>query len=206
MSKKVIAIDIDDVLAAHAEAFIAFTNNKWGTNLTVEDYDEHWSKVWEVDHDETMRRADEFHASGEIARYRHFEQAEPVLKDLSERFDLVIVTSRQRMIAKETEEWINAKFPGIFSKIHHSGLWDDRKEGAHVLTKADVCRELGVSYLIDDQTKHCFAVAELGIKTVLFGDYSWNRADELPENVTRCHDWQAVNEYFKQEARTLSHV
>ena len=47
-----IAIDIDDVLAENAIGFVAFSNERWGTRLSVDDYSEHWSEMWRVDSEE----------------------------------------------------------------------------------------------------------------------------------------------------------
>jgi hypothetical protein len=35
----------------------------------------------------------------------------------------------------------------------------------------------------------------------LFGDYTWNQADDLPNGITRVKDWAAVEEYFTNESR-----
>ena len=43
MGRKVIAIDLDDVLAAHVESFVAFSNERYGTSLQVDDYSDHWA-------------------------------------------------------------------------------------------------------------------------------------------------------------------
>jgi hypothetical protein len=59
---------------------------------------------------------------------------------------------------------------------------------------------LGATYIIEDMPGHAFECAEAGIKTVLFGDYPWNKADKLPAGVTRCSDWPAVLEYFRTQA------
>ena len=40
-----IAVDVDDVLAENAAGVVAFSNQRWGRNLTVDDYDEHWAKM-----------------------------------------------------------------------------------------------------------------------------------------------------------------
>ncbi len=58
MHTPIIAIDIDDVLADYAAGFVKFSNARWGLNLTIADYDEHWGNVWGVDVDEVRRRAD----------------------------------------------------------------------------------------------------------------------------------------------------
>ena len=64
------------------------------------------------------------------------------------------------------------------------------------MTKAEICAEIGADYLVDDQPKHCLAAAKAGIKTILFGDYKWNRDTKLMPNMVRAKNWQEVLEYF----------
>lgn len=197
MNKQKIAIDIDDVLAANAEGFVAYSNEKWGTNLRVEDYDEHWAEVWKVDMAETERRAVELHDSGIIAAYKHFNEALPILKKLSDRFDLIAITSRRRSIERLTREWIAKHYAGVFMDVQFAGIFDEPVHHEMLKkTKVDLFTSNNVSYVIDDQLKHCLAAAALGIDTILFGNYAWNQAAALPANITRCHDWAAVDEYF----------
>ena len=196
-TKPIIAIDVDDVLADHAKQFVEFSNKRWNTNLTVEDYDEHWAAMWQIDNEETERRAAEFHSSKTINQYNSDESALEVLKELSEVFSLVILTSRRLEIEKETRAWIQSRYPNIFSDIYFSGIWETIDGEAHRRTKADLCVTLGVSYLIDDQLKHCLGAAERGVDGLLFGKYSWNKSSKLPSRVTRVQDWHAVREYFK---------
>lgn len=199
MSKKTIAIDIDDVLAAGAEAFIAYSNERWGLRLTLDDYDEQWSEVWKTDFEETQRRALEWHHSGVVGKKRHYPDAGPVLRKLRAHYELVVVTSRRRVLLPETDAWLKQHFPGVFSAVHYAGIWDVAKKDNHTATKAELCREIGADYLIDDQLKHCFAAADAGINTILYGDYSWNRTDYLPDGVTRCVSWQDVEDFFAVE-------
>lgn len=198
MSKPVIAIDIDDVLAANAEGFVAFSNERWGTNLRPEDYHEHWAELWQVDHEETQRRAVELHASGIIGKYRHYDEAKAVLAKLKKSYRLIVATSRRTSVEPETRAWLDMHFEGMFDEIHFAGIFDkkvfSKETWAH--TKAEIFSAIGARYVIDDQLKHCVAAAELGIETVLFGDYPWNQTDKLPDNITRCHDWVAVEKYF----------
>ena len=44
--RKVIAVDIDDVLADSARMFIELSNQHWGTELTVDEYDEAGPRLW----------------------------------------------------------------------------------------------------------------------------------------------------------------
>ncbi len=195
----IIAVDIDEVLAANAPSFIAYTNEQWGMNLTVDDYHEHWSELWKTDHEETMRRAKQYNFSGVLESMRHFEDAKAVLSALAQRYKLVIITARRKELASLTDEWITRHYAGLFSEIHHAQIWDSDHPDASTLTKADLCREVGAAYLIDDQSKHCNAAQQVGVQSILFGDYTWSRTAETAEGVVRCANWDTVLDYFNDQ-------
>ena len=197
--KPIIAIDIDDVIAANAPAFIKYSNQKFGTNLTVDDYQEHWGDLWKVEVEETEKRAIEYHESGVIATYDVISGALEVLKELKKRFRLVILTTRRSSIKKLTEDWIEKYYPNIFDGFVYSGFFDSVTKNRYNMTKAELAKNIKADYIIDDQLKHIEAAAELGIKGLLFGEYLWNKKDKLPSNVTRVKTWKEVSEYFKNK-------
>ncbi len=192
MKRVTIAVDVDDVLAAHVPAFIAFSNEYYGTNLTVEDYTEHWADIWHVERDEIERRASEFHVPETLLRFQKDNSADVVLSTLAKNYDLAIVTARREHTLNATHEWLDTHFYGVFKEVHFVPIWEPN----NTVTKADICKNIGASYLIDDLARHCNLAAENGIKSLLFGDYSWNRKEELIPGVTRVKDWPAVLEYF----------
>ncbi|HKU19235.1 MAG TPA: hypothetical protein VJP80_08315 [Candidatus Saccharimonadales bacterium] len=200
--RQTIAVDIDDVLARSAEGFAAFSNQQWGGTMTADQYTEEWAVAWGVDLDEALRRAEEIHELDVFGRYAYFEEAVPVLRGLKKKFNLVAATSRRAIIRSGTDAWLQRHFPDIFRAVHYAGMWDSNKDVAHKLkqTKAELCKEIGADYLIDDQLKHCLAVADAGVTSLLFGDYSWNRQSILPKNVIRVHTWQQVKEYFDAQS------
>jgi 5'(3')-deoxyribonucleotidase len=198
-NKPIIAVDIDDVIVAEAEFIVEYSNRHWGHSLSLEDYREHWGSMWQVGIGEVERRADILHAPGIIRKYRILEDAHYALNALSKNFRLIILTSRRKMVEQETREWLKENFGDVFEKIYFTGFWDNITDNSHLLTKADLSRELNVGYLIDDQPKHCFGAAAHGIKAILFGDYAESRHLEPPEGVTRCSNWQEVLEYFENE-------
>lgn len=189
-----IAIDVDDTLAANAEAVVAFSNQRWGTRLTVEDYTEHWAQMWRIDLEELERRAQEFYDSREMVSYGHIGDSQEVLERLADRHHLMIATARLTQLKGDTLAWIEEHFPGIFAStaVYFAGIRDDVQEESHKMTKAELVSQIGADVLIDDQLKHCMAVAGEGRHAILFGDYAWNRAEELPDFVTRCHSWREV--------------
>jgi len=196
-TKKIIAVDIDDTLAASAQAWVAYSNQKWETNLAVDDYDEDWAKMWQVNTEVLRERADHLHTTpGITGAFKHDASAQAVLNDLAKDYELVITTSRHSLLQGETLEWLDKHFNGVFSNIHFAGIYDSGHHDPVSLTKADLIEKVGADYLIDDQAKHCFAVAEQGRQAILFGDYVWNRDVALRPGVARCRDWAAVKEYF----------
>jgi uncharacterized HAD superfamily protein len=200
-NKPIIAVDVDEVLALNAQGFVEFSNQRWGTDLKPEDYHEHWSEIWQVTEEEAEKRAIEYHSSGALAKLDIVSDAKKVLEKLSRNFKLVILTSRRAIVEKDTRDWIENNFPRVFDDIYLAGIWDKVVKGRMDMTKAGLLKELQAAYFIDDQLRHCFAAAEAGIETLLFGDYPWNQTDEFPEGVTRVKNWQEVLEYFDAEAR-----
>ncbi len=201
MTRPIIGVDLDDVLAANAEGFVAFSNQQWGTNLTINDYDEHWMEVWGVDLEETLLRAQYYHDMEVPAAFKHDTKADRVLRHLAKRYELKIVTSRRKVLEKITHDWLDKHYKGVFDKgsVHFAGIWDGKVDHSSIhKTKADVVQALGIDYLIDDQLKHCQAVADRGKQAVLFGDYTWNQASQLPSGVVRCKNWQAVRKFFDE--------
>lgn len=198
-NKPTIAVDIDDVIVAESEFIVGYSNKHWGHALSLEDYDEHWSQMWGVDHDETERRADILHSLGITSAYRVLEDAHDALNKLSRNFRLIILTSRRKKISDETLNWLEKNFSDLFEEVHFTGFWDEPTEGSHLLTKGELSKQIGADYMIDDQVKHCVAAAEAGVKCVLFGEYAHAQNADIPDGVTRCKNWKEVLEYFQNE-------
>jgi hypothetical protein len=93
---------------------------------------------------------------------------------------------------------LNCHFGNIFDEIIFSGVYEETSDFSVTIhrTKGDICQEIGASFLIDDQPKHANGEAERGIKSLLFGDYGWNRKAEIVYGVIRLSDWGKVADYF----------
>ncbi len=196
MSRPVIAVDIDDVLASSAPTFIEFSNKRWGYNHTLEDYDEHLAEMWEVDLPTVDTRIKEYHRSGTSAAYSTHADAFDVLSLLAPQFKLVITTSRRKELQELTHQWLQRYYPDLFHDVHFAGIWDSDHPNRMNHTKAGLCQEIGAQFLIDDQPKHCIAAADAGITALLFGDYPWSRSIHPTKNMHKVSDWEAVKVYF----------
>ena len=192
MKREVIGVDADDILAAHIEAFVEHSNRYYGTQLTPEEYTEQWDVLWGVDHDEVERRAWEFHTPEIVGNFGAIAEAEVVLRSLKRRRDLVIVTARAEHIVDTTLEWVEKHFPNLFDEVHFVPIW----QPGNTITKADICRDIGANYLIDDLIRHCNVAAEAGIQPMLFRRVKWDQRQEPDPRVVEVKSWQEVMEYF----------
>ena len=196
MSKPIIAVDLDDVLADSAIDFVEYGNKKWGTNLTIESYDEDWSTMWQMDHQTLREMSNHWHTTGQNLKHRPKTDALDALTRLRDRFSLIILTSRRIESQKDTIEWINLHFKGVFDDIVFCGIWDKMHKHNNKITKAEMCLRIKAYYLIDDQPKHIIGCTSAGIKCIMFGNYPWNRDIALPDGAIRAVNWQEVLEYF----------
>lgn len=189
MSRRIIAVDLDDVLAAHVEAFVEFSNTRYATQITTEEYNDHWTNIWgDMSHDEIVARAAEFHTHESVVMYDVKPGAQDAIAELARDNDLYIVTARPKQIVDASFEWLDIHFPGVFKGVRFVPIWVPE----NTITKADICKEIGATFLIDDIPRHCDIAAHAGVTALLFGDYSWNRNHDLLEGVVRCKTWADV--------------
>lgn len=192
-----IAIDLDEVLGGFIDALILFHNEAYGSYLQVSDFFSYtFREVWGGTEDESKKKINEFFQSRHFNNIKPIEGArEGVQKLLDSGFRLVVVTSRQTVIERQTKQWIDANFPNMFSDIRFGNIWS--ATGTKT-SKPDLCRQVGASFMIDDSLSYSSQCAEAGFKTLLFdlkGLYRWNQTDSpLPPLMRRVTSWEeAVN-------------
>lgn len=194
MSKLIIAVDADDTIFDENTAVRLYMNEHYGFEHTEADYlidgpfDNYWERIWNVDPEKMTQMYEEFAHSTYKKELKPIKGAIPVLQKLKEKYDLVIVTSRGQSVVDVTHNSLALHYPDIFNNVHFVPLWGDGEKA----TKAQICNEIGASYLIDDSFEHCMLAAEVGINAITFGDYGWNRFQELPNRITRCKNWEEV--------------
>lgn len=189
MKRPSVAIDCDDVLVPTASFILNYYNNTYHTKLVLKDLYSNDPTVWDTPDNETAVQRVESHLMSE--EYQHVEPfvaAIEVVGQLREQYDLHIITGRPDFLADATKTLLDQYFPDIFSSVEFTNFFDGLKSRP----KSEVCQALGASFLIDDHLHHALGVAECGIDVLLFGDYPWNQADHLPNNVRRVRDWHEV--------------
>ncbi len=190
MKREIIAVDIDDVLVPHGDVLIEHLNKKFRANVNIEGFyslDE-LMIAYQRSKQEIRQRIHDFLESDEFAAIEPVEESVDALASLKPHYELIIVTARPGITHRMTEEWLREHFPEVFSGVHFANTdysWGTLKG----VSKQNICQVIAADYLIDDSLKHIEEVVACGMKGILFGDYHWNQADELPENAVRVSGW-----------------
>lgn len=194
MIKPILAVDVDDTILDENNAVRLYMNAYYGFKHRKEDYlidgpfDTYWEHIWNVDKEKMSQMYEEFAHSSYKKDMKPIKNAIRVLQKLNEKYDLAIVTSRGKSVVDITHKSLDAHYPDIFRDVHFVPLWGKGEKA----TKAQICNEIGASCLIDDSFEHCKLAAEAGVNAILFGDYGWNRTQELPSRINRCKNWEEV--------------
>jgi 5'(3')-deoxyribonucleotidase len=192
-TKPVIAVDIDEVVFPMVDDLIAYIEKEHSVRITPEEFKTYrLEDIWPGG---PVEGANVFQAYAsqygiEVAPIKGAAEA---LGKLSLKHDIIVMTSRDIVAEEKTRNWLGRHFPEVFKNVHMLG---NKYDSVTYREKAEVCKELGVYCLIDDSLRPVLETNDAGVKALLFGDYSWNQAEKLPDGVTRVKNWQEVLEYF----------
>ncbi len=168
----IIACDVDDVLFRMYAAFAAFHNERYGTNLSEEDFFSYF--IWEVlgiSRDQAVMRMEEFYATDGFRRLPLVEGALDGVRRLFKHHPLLAVTGRPDRCADITHEQLSGNFAGLFRSAHHTGAF---VAGHAPEPKSKVCKRLNATVILEDALCHAFDCAEAGMRVILF-DRPWNQ-------------------------------
>ncbi len=189
MKKPTIAIDCDDVIVPTVPLILNHYNETYGTTIALKDYYSTDLAIWQVPDDATaIQRVRDYMFSAEYQHAEPFADAIETLRELSDRYTLHVVTGREDFLEPATRAMLDRYFPDIFQSVEFTNFFGHKSR-----PKSEVCQALGADILIDDHLHHAQIVAECGIEVLLFGDYPWNQADELPASIRRVRDWREVS-------------
>ena len=192
-----IGIDLDDVLASLMVSLVDFHNQRYKTTLTRNDF-RHFDlwRTWGGNREEAIRKVYEFYEAKEFENVGTVPGAIDALASLKAmEHRLYVITARPNHIIKKTEVWLERHFPKTFDGVHFTNAFivsgPSRK-------KVDVCKELGVELLIDDNLVYVNECATEGTPALLF-DAPWNQG-VLPAGVTRISSWDEVVRYITEKS------
>ncbi len=204
MSKPIIAIDIDDVLAQGTEYLIESVNRRHNLTLTKDDYHAVGGEFWGY-----YERVWQAHGVGELVRYGDVAEematdqsevpllpgAQFAVHELAKRFKVIFITARPPAWEQATRRWFRQHLGDEDIELYFAGNhYDDTAQ-----SKGQLAVTLGAELLIDDNISNCQSALDEGVRTILFGEYGWHTS--VPSEMVRCKDWPAVLEFMNETGR-----
>lgn len=187
MNKPVLAVDIDEVLIPYRPAFHEFFKQTRDPDITLAEFRSMLGSL--LKESAYFDLLDEFVASGNKEWSAPILGAVESIEKLLTKYEVDIVTARHNESRQGTDEWLARHFPKVFRNVH---FIRDPNDNNVIGKKSEFCRRIGAVCLIDDELANILDCAEAGIRCLLFGDYPWNQAEQLPKGVTRVKDWNEV--------------
>lgn len=189
MSKPIIAVDRDDVLALHYKALTAYAQEHFQLP-PPEAFHSDFPKLFNINLEVADKLLWDFNKAGLHGTFELMPHAVEVLTELHEHYNFIIISTQIKQNFELVEAWILKHFPGLFDEIVFLHVWEGDPR-----TKAEICVDRGASFLTEDRFKNAKQAADAGVTALLFGGYE-GKDQELPDNMVPVDDWLAVREYF----------
>ncbi len=197
-----IGIDIDEVVVEYLRSFLEFVKVKLGRTAKLEEFKDYvFTEPLGLEFDEAKSLVRE-HVSlpKTLVNLSLVDGARDSIFLLSKKNDLFFITSRHPQDKTQTIDFFELHFPGNKFEIHFSGeAWKDTGNKS----KAELCKELGVEVLLEDNKKYALSCAEKGIKVILF-DKPWNKDLPKDKNLFRVKNWKEASKKIKEIKNELA--
>lgn len=185
MSRKVVAIDLDDVTVDFNTAFAVWHNKKYGTSICYTDITTfNLLKVYNLSREEFNHRTWEF--------LHHHHSTMPLIAGAKvgltqlHAWDVKphIVTSRWDTLTQITQTYLEQELFDLIEEVHFANSHFE-----HHGSKVEICQYINAIAHIEDALHHAEQVSAAGI-TALLHDKPWNQSSQMSaENLVRCGRW-----------------
>lgn len=180
-----IGIDLDNVIIDYIGGFCRFYNDKEGADFSIDDFTSY--NIWEIiggTRWKAVNLVKEFYYSDFFDKIELIEGAREGLIELSEKHDPYIITARFKYSQEKTNKFFDKCFSDISLKTFFTGFVNARRG------KPKLCKKLGVNLMVEDSIDYALAIAERGIRVLLF-ERPWNKDGSGIENknITRVKTW-----------------
>jgi uncharacterized HAD superfamily protein len=192
MEKIKIWVDLDEVLADSLNTILEFNkyqiNWKWVKREDITNYhiykmlDFNISKEWAFKWYDIPLRADAWKN-----KIKPIKWALTKLTQLkSESYELVVITARgEEGLWNYSRDWIEKFYSWIFSDIVFANHFSEKHKEKH-----EICKELWITIMIEDDMEYALKLAENWIKTYLL-EKPWNsNRNEENSNIIRIKHWE----------------
>lgn len=192
---KKIGIDIDETLATTFETIFNSAKDQYGWTVwyheTVRFHD--WWNIPElgITKEQAFKIFDDYFQNNPEDRTIYIVEGakEWIAQLLSMGYEVPVITARTESTRWDaTRKWLKRNFPNIPKEhLYFTNHYHTEK----VLSKWEVCKNLEVSVLVDDNITFLESASEFNIHGILL-DRPWNQNVVLPKNTQRVHHWNEI--------------
>lgn len=187
-----IGVDLDEVIVEFVRGYLRLFNKKYNRNVRFGDISSYnlWIPLG-ISREEAFELADEYYESEDFDDIKLVEGARDGLMRLAQdpKYQVVIVTSRPVHVREKTQLFFRQNFNGLDIEVIYSGDIF-KKQGK---TKAEICRELGLDFLIEDRRDYALECAAKGTRVLLL-DKPWNQSGGFHDKMKRVVGWRGILE------------
>uniref|UniRef100_K3WM01 DNA/RNA-binding protein Alba-like domain-containing protein n=1 Tax=Globisporangium ultimum (strain ATCC 200006 / CBS 805.95 / DAOM BR144) TaxID=431595 RepID=K3WM01_GLOUD len=201
--RPVVTVDVDHTLAKLLESALEWHNAEKDTKLSVQDVkSSNWSSAWGGSEQEADDKLlDFYHSNAFNSKVDAVAGANEVLKPLRRYFSFVAVTDRPRIVEKQTREWLDAHFSGVFDKLVF--VDDDKNSDDAVRHKKDIYEDLKAKVVIGSDSSITPKAAEDVDYAVLVGSVPWAKTTNASEKLLVAEDWPKANDQLQKVVKDL---
>lgn len=195
LGKKIIWIDIDDVLALTIPNLVTFMKGHLWVDINYEEvlnYKFHEmphfreKNIWKMEiHDmwNAFFRSEHWSSIGKVSG-----SEEAIEKLLQDWFEIHLITARWIELEDITRIWLEKNFPSVtWGWLHFTGSYSWKTKN-----KSEICTSIWISLMIDDNIENCLDLEKNWIRSYLL-TRPWNANHSIENsNIKRVSDWSEI--------------
>ena len=182
-----IGVDIDEVVVEFVRGYLDFYNGIHGTNFKFDDaYSCKFEEFLNTSREIATKVMEDFFETESFENLDLVDGIRELLLEISKNHQVVFITARHLKAKEKTRIFLEKHFPDFSLMVLHSG---DYFEGNK--TKAEICVEQGIDFLIEDNQDYALSCADKGVKVFLL-EKPWNRNHEKHPNIIKINHLKEV--------------
>lgn len=194
---KIIWIDLDEVLSETIDQILEDNNFfLWNTRVKREDILDYYiyrNKNIDLSLEEAVKLFHWVYINDEGLKIKVVDWSYDKIKEFKNKgYILKIVTWRPEDIENYTKNWINKYFKDTFHSVHFANhfnySWNEKK----IRVKSEICNELWISTMIEDNFDYALELAQNWIYTFLL-EKPWNKHITIEHpNIKKVKFWEEI--------------
>jgi len=197
MAKKVIAIDIDEVLADWYHFALPKLNRILGTSVKIDSRKEipfNLDEFFGVSEKKIHQALDKMYKKSPISEILPVAGAQEAVDKLSKQFKLIAVTARPKKFWRETKDWVKKHFDSEIEVFFGTGQGNPTGGENHKDDKLTICKKTNAKFIIEDNPSEILAFLGTSTRPLCLA-WPWNKSLEGKPNIVR-GDWKKLLKFI----------